>query len=336
VGETALAAYYAGLCPVPPRMDGSKAPVGEWRKYQKQRPGRGEIDNWYGPNTGLGLVCGKTSGNLECLEFDDPAVYETYKELAQASELGELVERVERGYLERSPSGGIHWLYQCAEISGNNKLARRPKTSEEMAHPYDKVKTLIEVRGEGGYIIIAPSYGRVHPSGKPYVLLQGGFNTIATLTPEERRTLFELARTFDLMPKAQVEEGPDRPVHIQKGRPGDDFNGRADWGQVLESHGWVKVYQHGEVGYWRRPGKDLGVSATTNWQDSGLLFVFSTSTVFESERGYSKFSAFALLEHGSDFKAAAEDLAKQGYGQPSPSRKAHHRPRPITTWEVRG
>jgi putative DNA primase/helicase len=64
--------------------------------------------------------------------------------------------------------------------------------------------------------------------------------------------------------------------------------------------------------------------------------VFSTSTVFESERGYSKFSAFALLEHGGDFKAAAEALGKQGYGQRSSSRKKHHRPRPITTWEVRG
>jgi len=123
VSRVALVAFDSGLCPVPPRMDGTKAPVGEWRKYQRQRPARGEIESWYGPNTGVGLVCGKISGNLECLEFDDSAAYEAYKGLAEATQLGDLVERIEVGYLEQSPSGGFHWLYRCSAISGNTKLA---------------------------------------------------------------------------------------------------------------------------------------------------------------------------------------------------------------------
>src|SRR5919106_6041013 len=149
VRTAAIAAFSAGLCPVPPRMDGTKAPVGEWRKFQKQRPGRSEIESWYGPNTGLGLVCGKISGNLECLEFDDSAAYDAYKGLAEATQLGELVERIEAGYLEQSPSGGFHWLYRCPEISGNIKLARRPKAPDEMNDTEDKIKVLIETRGEG-------------------------------------------------------------------------------------------------------------------------------------------------------------------------------------------
>jgi hypothetical protein len=44
--------------------------------------------------------------------------------------------------------------------------------------------------------------------------------------------------------------------------------------------------------------------------------VFSTSTPFEELRGYSKFSAFALLEHGGDYGAAAKALAGMGYGEP--------------------
>jgi putative DNA primase/helicase len=311
-------------------MDGSKAPVGEWGNYQKELPSLREVESWYGPNTGVGLVCGRISGNLECLEFDDPAVYEGYTELARASGLGDLLERIESGYLECSPSGGIHWLYQCAEISRNSKLARRPEGDRS-------VKVLIETRGEGGYIIIAHSFGRVHPSGKPYVLLRGGVDTIATITPEERRSLFELACTFDLMPKVRLAENPNHVMNIPGGRPGDDFNARADWEHILDPRGWSEVYQRGEVAYWRRSGKDCGVSATTNWQGSDLLYVFSTSTIFEAERGYSKFSAFALLEHGGDFNAAAEALAKQGYGQHRGyHRKGRHRPRAITTWEVHG
>ena len=83
INMVALATHDAGLCPVPPRQDGSKAPIGEWGKYQRKRPPRQRIKAWYGPHTGVGVVCGQISGNLECLEFDDPAVYYTYKGLAE-------------------------------------------------------------------------------------------------------------------------------------------------------------------------------------------------------------------------------------------------------------
>ena len=49
-----------------------------------------------------------------------------------------------------------------------------------------------------------------------------------------------------------------------------------------------------------------------------MLYVFSTSTPFEPERGYSKFSAYTLLEHGNDYAAAARELVSKGYGKPKP------------------
>jgi hypothetical protein len=326
--DAALAAYDAGLCIMRPKVDGSKAPEGAWPDYQKQRPSRQEVERCFGSSPGLGAVCGAVSGNLEALEFDDYPVYERFRQVAQAAGLADLVHRIESSYLERSPSGGIHWLYRCSEIGGNTKLARRPKRPEEMADPDDKVKTLIETRGEGGFIILAPSHGPIHPSGQPYVLLQGGFETIATITPEGRRSLFELARTFDQMPKPQADR-PGPTSGEPAGRPGDDFNARANWREILEPHGWNLIYQRGEVGYWRRPGKNLGISATTNYEGSDLLYVFSSSTSFEPERGYSKFSAYALLEHGGNYVAAAKDLAHKGYGTREykphePNRNSHN------------
>src|SRR5207249_11853439 len=66
----------------------------------------------------------------------------------------------------------------------------------------------------------------------------------------------------------------------------------------------------------RRPGKPgPGPSATTDHGGTAYLYVFSTSTVFEAERGYSKFSAYALLEHGGDVHAAAKELYAEGYGE---------------------
>ena len=313
--EAALAAHAAGLTAVPPREDGTKAPLGEWKQYQTRRPTEAELRAWYRDGrTGLGVVCGAVSGGLECLEFEAEATYQAFVEAAQQLDLGELVERIDSGYSERSPGGGVHWLYRCPEITGNTKLARDPGP--------DGPKVLIETRGEGGYVITAPSNGRVHPSGRPYVLLRGGFPSIATITPGERAALHRLARSFDRMaePERPSATASPRVEGAAGGRPGDDFNQRATWAELLQPTGWTLAGRRGNVEYWRRPGKHPpGWSATVGHfrGEAGepVLCVFSTSTPFEAERPYSKFAAYALLHHGGDWKAAARDLAGRGYGE---------------------
>lgn len=97
-------------------------------------------------------------------------------------------------------------------------------------------------------------------------------------------------------------------------RPGDLFNQRATWEDVLLPHGWELVRYVGTEGHWRRPGKKgPGISATTNYGDHDLLYVFSTSTIFEAEQGYTKFTAYTLLNHNGDYSASARELAEQGY-----------------------
>src|SRR4051812_19367734 len=74
--EAAHAALAAGLCAVPPRQDGSKAPLGSWKNFQAKRPSVEQIDAWYcdGSRTGVGLVCGAISGGLELFELEGRAV----------------------------------------------------------------------------------------------------------------------------------------------------------------------------------------------------------------------------------------------------------------------
>ena len=328
VRDQAFAAYRAGLSPVPPRQDGSKAPLDSWKQYQVARATEEQINQWYSNGrTGLGLVCGAVSGNLECYEIDDLPTYKVFKELALSSGLGELIDHIEMGFSELTPNGA-HMYWRCSEIGGNTKLARRLKFPEEMQSPEDRIKVLLETRGEGGYAICQPSYGTVHPSGRPYRLVHGGFDTIPTITPEERESLFDLARSLDALPKRTVK-GPD-PYAGEKhsGRPGDDFNLRGQWHQVLEPYGWHPVFERdGEI-FWRRPGKPEGISATTGYAGTGYLYVFSTATLFDPERGYNKSSAYALLNHHGDHRAAAKALANQGYGdksEPAYSGKGQHR-----------
>jgi AAA domain/Bifunctional DNA primase/polymerase, N-terminal len=324
--KAAVAAMSTGLSVVPPRQDGTKAPEGKWKRFQTTRATLDELHAWYGTKgstqrTGLGVVTGPISGNLEVLEFDAhgdaESAYEAYLSAARALGLGELVDRIEAGYLERSPSGGIHWFYFCSTIGGNIELARCP--SED-----GKPEVLIETRGEGGYIVTAPSYGSIHPSNKPYELLRGGFDTIATITPEERRNLWDLARTFDRMPEPETSPIAPAAVPVRKGQTQadwddvvstwDDYIARTTWPDILPP-GWTLVHSQGSTGYWRRPGKDKGVSATTNRDGSDRIWVFSSSTPFPTCKPLSRFDAYALLHHGGDTKATAAALAQKGFGQ---------------------
>lgn len=315
VYRTALVACGVGISVVPIPPDGGKRPACRWRIYQHRQATLRELARWFRhTHQGLAFVTGAISGGLEVLDFDTRESYQVWSKRVREAGLATLRARITEGYLEATPQG-IHLLYRCpALIEGNQKLAKVPVEGPQ------RWKTLIETRGEGGLVVVAPSCGGVHPSGQPYVLLRGGVGTIRTITPMERQALFAVAHSFDASPPPAFR--PDSTMqkpNINTGnlhsgaRPGDRYNQQASWEEVLVPHGWRLLYTHDGEGYWQRPGKEgPGVSATTNYQGSDLLYVFSTSTVFEAGRSYSKFAAYTFLEHGGDFSAAARALAAQG------------------------
>lgn len=314
--EAALAAHDAGLCVIPVRADGSKAPAVAWKTYTQQRPERGQVEAWARTHDGIGVVCGAVSGGVEMLELEGRAVdtggLAELTALASAAGLGELWTRVLQGYVERTPSGGVHLLYRLdgGTVPGNLKLARD-----------ERHQVLAETRGEGGFVVVAPSAGTVHDTGKPWTLAAGGPATIATVTGEEREQLLDLARTLDRAPDPDPVAVPSTPVRTPGGgvSPGDDFEARTSWAEILEPYDWRAVHSAGRTVYWRRPGKDSGISATTGRDpERDRLYVFTTSTEFDAERPYTKFGAHALLEHGGDHSAAAKALRGAGYGKPAP------------------
>jgi hypothetical protein len=180
------------------------------------------------------------------LDFDAWDTYLDFLELARATGYGDLVDRVRAGYEERTPNGA-HLPWRCKKIAGNTKLAQR-STKDDHGHELCNehgnpiTETLIETRGEGGFTIIAPSNDTVHPSGKPYVLLSGSIATVATVTQEEREELFTLARSFNEVTKAEQKERHHQERESAGDRPGDVFNARATWEEILELRGWLKIY----------------------------------------------------------------------------------------------
>ena len=262
----------------------------------------------FGHRLGLGMVAGVVSGYRECWDFDDAETYEAFIDAAVACGLGDVVSRIRAGYEDETPRAGRRWVVEYPEsVTWRDcTLARRPGDGKQ-------VETLIELPT---FAILAPSHGRTHPTGRPYIRLSGGFDTIASYSEAERDALVVLAQSFDEMPRRQhVRATPAKTTHEAGLRPGDDFNARTSWADLLESHGWAHGFTRGDVSYWRRPEKPFGVSATSNFGGSDLFYVFSSSTAFEPDTSYSKFGAYALLEHGGDFHKAALALARQGFGQ---------------------
>jgi putative DNA primase/helicase len=324
--SAALAWHDAGCAVLPVRADGSKAPLVAWRKYQQQRADREQVAAWFESGApGIGVVCGAASGGLEMLELEGRAVEEglgaKLVELVNAAGLGEVWQRVAvSGYAERTPSGGIHLLYRVdgGRVEGNLKLARRPATEGELTEDAtDKIKTLAETRGEGGYTIVAPSHSAVHDSGASWVALrQSTPARIPQITVADRDALVAVVRCMDVVPPPppRTPRATPEPITAAGTTPGDDYEGRTDWRDILEPAGWVLIYATGRTRYWRRPGKRSGISATTGRAGRDRLFVFSSSTVFDAETSITKFHAYAVLHHHGDHTAAASALRRAGFG----------------------
>ena len=181
--------------------------------------------------------------------------------------------------------GGLHYYYTYnPQLVGVGQGFRKV------------LSTGVDIKAEGGYVIIPPS-----------------------LTESNYRYLREDAH-IEACPDWLLEacqKPHNENLRVETGgvgsdptdtRPGSIFNRTASWSDILEPHGWVAVYRQDEEVFWRRPGKNEGISATTNYSSSGLFHCFTTSTEFDSGAAYSPFAVYSQLNYGGDFSAAAQSL----------------------------
>ena len=261
VPAVALAYLEAGLSLLPVATDGSKAPALAWKPYQTRQPAPQELHSWCARGWGIGIIGGAVSGNLEILDCDAPELFAPWCDMMEELAPG-LVQRLP---LVKTPSNGRHVYYRCDEIAGNQKLAQRLK-ADGMA------KTLIETRGEGGYVLSPICPPACHPLKKPYMLLDGDLADISRITTDERAFLLNAARSFNAYVNTErtiSHQAKGHTAAIPGDRPGDVFNAKATWSEILQPHGWTCIGQRGEVTLWKRPGKrERGWSATTGYGKS--------------------------------------------------------------------
>lgn len=230
---------------------------------------------------GLALVCGRRSGNVEVIDIDNKS--DRTKDIVET-----LYRECPNVVIDRTKSGGYHLIYKCITINGNKKLARIGGS------------TVIETRGEGGIIVIPPSFG--------YENLLGRLDRIPTISPSQRERLFRVAEAFSDEPKR------NRDWHVTyRGSDGESYRDRfnsidgiADYAlNVLLKHGWKRVGKD----RLRRPGKSSGVSATWGYVPFPyILYVFSSNAQpFDNDRAYSPFDIILKLEYNDNFEQLYRD-----------------------------
>ncbi len=304
--ELIISYLKSGLSILPVNGDNgktAKAPaITSWKQYQTSKMPFEKIDLEFSRANAIGIIGGYISGNLEIIDFDnhDGLSKERFKKFLFF--VGDLIRKYNIPY-ETTPSGGYHIFYRSEKIKGNEKLAQKINNG--------KKDTIIETRGEGGYVVSSPSKG--------YELVYGDLLHIPVITKEQRINILNMCRSFNEIADSVVDS--ESKYSVIERRPGDEYNvdirGTEEAKALLIKQGWTNPINN----YWVRPGKDKsdGISATFNVvkKDDGtpLFHVFSSNAdPFQDNKNYTPFAIFTMLAHNGDFSHAAKELVDEGYG----------------------
>lgn len=344
----ARAWYDAGFCVVPSHEDGGKRPYGLWKQHQQTRLPWDELVQLLntGKYTGIGVLTGTSSGNTEMLEIEGPsqeAVQRLKKIVEKAAAyqdpyINDLIHRVTRGCVEKSAGGGIHFFIRVTDGPAlkNTKLAFTPDPTAEGGK-----RIIAETRGEGGFVIVAPTPARTgHPEGTSYIFARGTTPAgTVNVTSEERDILHflfaEINEIHDTEPETQTHHDPEpqTPTNTptSSGESTFDAYRATPWKDILTPHGWTWSHNDGTRDHWTRPGKNIseGTSATT--LEDGPLYCFSSNAGLPTEQGLSKAHIYAHYNHAGNLTQAAQALREQGYGEPTYNRLTPWEPNPNQT-----
>jgi len=290
--------------------DDDKRPKCAWKAFQETQSLEDVKRIFTGHTGSMALLTGK---GIEVIDIDTKYFLEHHDINSVFDALYDAVG--EETYLKllitQTQSGGYHCIYRTNVSEGNQKLASRYTIDSEKKGEHDKVRVLLETRGENGYILIPPSKGYNFDSK------QITFENVPTLTDHQRNAVIAVCRSFDEIEEsyAQTKE----PIAVEIAGTGkttiEAFNENHTPVEFLEAHGWQFKYERGKNRHYVRAGKTLreGIGAGYS-TELNLIRVFTSSTQFECNKSYNPFQTYAILEHGGDYSKACKELYHAGYG----------------------
>jgi hypothetical protein len=171
-----------------------KHPTMTWSQFQKRRPPREEVADWWSGDRaryGVGILTGSASGNIFVLDVDvGPGKDGDDSLRALQMTHGDLPETAE----VRTGGGGLHLYF------------RAPPGVAVVRNSASKLGPGLDIRGEGGFVVAPPS---MHASGQPYVW--SWTNTLAEGIADAPAWLLDLVRAESAIgatPRDRVASSP--------------------------------------------------------------------------------------------------------------------------------
>lgn len=182
---------------------------------------------------------------------------------------------------------------------GSHRYYRRPSgtlTSKQLGCG-------IDIKTSSGYVVAPPS---IHPaSGRPYTWIEAPI-------AEPPQWLVDLTRP----PRTATQSTARQNNRFGGTSIAEDFTASITWGQILQPHGWRCIDPDGDSdgARWLHPAATSEKSATVR---HGCLFIYSPNTPFDvtepgDVHGYTRFRAWAVLNHRGDLRAAARVFTSGG------------------------
>ena len=317
--EAALRLNEIGYRVIP--TDNDKKPKCLWKAYQDNQTKEDVERLFTGHNESMALITGK---GLEVIDIDVKYFLPTHDITKIFDSFYDAVgaETFTKLLITRTKSGGFHVIYKTNVSEGNQKLATRYAIDAEKKNEHDKVRVLIETRGENGYILIPPSNG--YTFDNPNIT----FENVPTLTDQQRNAIISACRSFDEIQETYTQTKATIPTDvIGDGKTTIEAYNQAHTPiEILKQHGWQEKYNHGGNVHLVRPGKTLREGIGAGYSPTlKLVRMFTSSTQFECNKSYNAFQVFAILEHGGDYSRAAKELYHKGFGDRLSKDKESHK-----------
>lgn len=288
-----------------------KPNMATWKKYQTEKISKNEFREAYQnitttkPTEIVGIITG--FNNIEVIDVD-LKVFKTLQE--QEFFWNELLDYIKANIddfdkkfvVYKTKNKGYHILYRCNKIQGNSKIAKLN----------DHKECVIESRGVGGYVVVYEN--RI--SKLDYIDIQ-------LISEYDREILWNVCKTYNyVIEEIKPEPKVAHEYSKQDVTPWQDYNEQTSIYDVIGPDFKIvrKLAKHDII---LRNGATSSQSGYV-YRDSGCMYLFSTGTIYPNEQLISPFKAYAFKNHNGNFKEAASELYKKGYG----SRKIPAQPEP--------
>lgn len=271
-----------------------KVPNIKWKEFQTKAMTKDDFAKVYDLPTTLGQgICTGYNG-LEVIDVDLKvlptlkAQQEFWTEYVQYLQ-SEIADFNEKFVIYKTINNGYHILYRCAEIQGNQKLAKLKESPE----------AIIETRGIGGYVFIYEKK-----------VTELSYSDIKEISIKDREMILHISRLFDYK-EPEIQQAPEQ-IPTDSIAPWTEYNSKNTVWDVLG--GEFKIVRRlKDRQVIKREGGTSDHSGYV-YESSGYMYLFTTGTIYPAEKILSPFAIYAYKYHGGDMKEASRDLYKKGFG----------------------